>query len=135
MGTVRGAFPSRSLLLCFSNPVNRQTLREMLAREGYRVDSVRDGAEALQQVRQQRKRCNSLWRIRLLTSRTATGAGAVSRDVSERKRAEPLRYTDDEWNFRLQNGLRNWHTPPQADRRQSWRVTWRRRRHKWRVAK
>ena len=136
MGIHRGTSPSRSLLLCITNPVDRQALRGMLAREGYCVDAVCHGAEAVQLVRQQRKRCNSLWRIRsLLTSRTATAAGAVARDVSERKRAEPLRYTDDEWNFRLRNGLWNWHTPPQADRRQSWLVTWRRRRHKWRVAK
>ena len=92
MGTVRGASPSRSLLLCISNPGDGEALREMLAREGYRVDSVRDGAEALQQVRQQRLRCDSFWRVRsLLTSRTASAAGAVARDVSERKRAEPLR--------------------------------------------
>ncbi len=136
MGTVRGTSPPHSLLLRISNPVDCQTLHAILAREGYGVDAVCHGAEAVQLVRQQRKRCNSLWRIRsLLTSRTATAAGAVARDVSERKRAEPLRYTDDEWNFRLRNGLWNWQTPPQADRRQSWLVTWRRRGHKWRVAK
>ena len=38
---------SRSLLLCVSNPGERQTLHLMLAREGYRVDSVRTAAEAI----------------------------------------------------------------------------------------
>jgi len=65
MGTVRGTSPPRSLLLCISNPVDRQTLRGMLAREGYGVDAVCHGAEAVQLVRQQRMRCDSLWRIRL----------------------------------------------------------------------
>ncbi len=88
MGTVRGMSPSRSLLLCISNPGDDEALRGMLAREGYGVDSVRDGAEALQQVRQQRMRCDSLWRVRsLLTSRTAPLPGlwpVTSRSASGR---------------------------------------------------
>ncbi len=54
MSASRGMPPPHSLLLCVSNPGDGEALRGMLAREGYRVDSVRDGAEAVQQVGQQR---------------------------------------------------------------------------------
>ncbi len=64
MGTVRGTSPPHSLLLRISNPVDRQALRAMLAREGYGVDAVCHGAEAVQLVRQQRMLCDSLWRSR-----------------------------------------------------------------------
>ena len=63
-------FSSRSLLLCVSSPVNRQALREMLAREGYRVDSVCTAAEAV-------------WH-----SNGVTFYSGIIRDVTQRNQAE-----------------------------------------------
>ncbi len=63
-------FSSRSLLLCVSNPGERETLHAMLAREGHRVDAVCTAAEAV-------------WH-----SNGATFYSGIIRDVSQRNQAE-----------------------------------------------
>ncbi len=52
MSTSRSVPLPPSLLLVMSNPDNREALRAMLTREGYRADAVGSAAEAISRVGQ-----------------------------------------------------------------------------------